>query len=243
VALLFALVLAGACAARVDPSDPPDPSDSPSPEVTLSNLRYTCDGRHTFGPEMFALPALAELDPHPSGVALRAFLADPEPGWGFLAEHYWLAGRDETSAGYVAAWDGDPAFVYLALDDRATGWEVSGGGDCRPTLVIPDLGPATWQLDPEEGRPGPDATSFSALVTERSCASGQSSEDRVSPPMFSYGRDQVLVAFGVRPLGGMQNCPGNPETRVAVVLREPLGERELLDAGLFPPRDPTQPWP
>jgi hypothetical protein len=191
---------------------------------------------------MVALPALAELEPHPSAIALRAFLADPEPEWGFVAEHYWLAGRDETSAGYVAAWDGDPDFVYLVLENGPAGWKVSGGGDCRPLLALPDTGPATWRLDPEEGRPAPDATSFSALVTEQSCASGKSSEGRVSPPMTSYGAEQVLVAFGVRPLGGMQNCPGNPETRVEVVLREPLGERELLDAGTFPPRDPTQPW-
>ena len=39
----------------------------------------------------------------------------------------------------------------------------------------------------------------------------------------------------------MQTCPSNPPARVVVELREPLGDRRLLDAGVFPPAEPVAP--
>ena len=49
----------------------------------------------------------------------------------------------------------------------------------------------------------------------------------------------VLVTFGVRPLPGDQECPGNPPTPVLVVLPGPLGDRQLLDGATLPPRQPA----
>ena len=80
-------------------------------------------------------------------------------------------------------------FVYLVLDNAATGWEVSGGGDCRPMLVLPDWGPATWRLDPEEGRPGPDATSSA----EASCLSVRAN---ITDPMIATSSNTLAISKG-----------------------------------------------
>lgn len=98
--------------------------------------------------------------------------------------------------------------------------------------------PATWAFAPDE-RIGPDTTQFTAMVTERGCASGRSSDGRIVGPQVDYVDDtSVVVTFRVRPLEGAQECPGNPPLEVIVRLEEPLGDRALLDGGREPPVEP-----
>ncbi len=117
------------------------------------------------------------------------------------------------------------------------------GAVCIALLVVgcaslDEAGPATWAL-PDGFNVGPETTEFLALVTERACASGQSSEGRIIGPQIDYVDDtSVVVTFGVRQLSGVQECPGNPATVVEVQLEEPLGRRTLLDGGRQPPVEP-----
>jgi hypothetical protein len=100
-------------------------------------------------------------------------------------------------------------------------------------------GPATWTFAPEQAI-GPQTTEFVAMVTERACASGQSSEGRIIGPQIEHFVDEktLTITFQVRSLDGAQECPGNPPTPVRVVLGEPLGNRRLLDGGREPPSEP-----
>jgi len=100
-----------------------------------------------------------------------------------------------------------------------------------PGRLIPnDASEAVWQLDPDQPAPGPDATSFSAIVTERACASARDITGLILPPVIEYGADEVIVSIYVEPLpAGAQDCPGNPPARFTVELREPLGDRQLVD--------------
>jgi hypothetical protein len=135
---------------------------------------------------------------------------------------------------------GDPPFVYAGFQLDERGWTISGWGDCRPRIVLDALSQTTWVLDPAAGVPGSEATTFTALVTETECTGGQAMGARLLPPSITYGEDSVLVVFAARPLDlGMATCPSNSPSRVVVELHEPLGERALLDAGLFPPGDPA----
>jgi hypothetical protein len=119
---------------------------------------------------------------------------------------------------------------------------VSGCGAMTPTATNEGLSPATWILDPEASVPTADATTFTVLVTETACASGQPMGGRLLPPSITYGEDAVLVVFSALPPGGdLQTCPSNPSMRAVVTLREPLGDRRLLDAGLVPPAEPVAP--
>jgi hypothetical protein len=108
---------------------------------------------------------------------------------------------------------------------------------CLPTVPLEEGGVATWGLAPDSAI-GPDTTEFTAMVTERACASGQTSAGRVIGPSVQSTDDAVTLTFRVRPLPGAQECPGNPPTTVVVRLDEPLGGRTLLDGGREPPEEP-----
>ena len=125
------------------------------------------------------------------------------------------------------------ATYRLANDGTWSSWS---SGECEPQRAFDDgLDPATWALP--GARPGAEATSFPILVTERGCASGQSSEGRLADPIVEYRDDAVLITTRVEPpVGDMFTCLGNPATEVTVELDEPLGDRQLLDGMWFPPR-------
>jgi hypothetical protein len=111
---------------------------------------------------------------------------------------------------------------------------------CQLVAPLRPAGPATWSLPPDQAV-GPETVAFTALVTEVDCASGQTSEGRVVGPEITYGPNDVVVTFAVRPLpGDAQACPGNPATPVDVTLSEPLGDRVLIDGGADPPREPPR---
>ena len=240
------LLAAVACVESDHPGEPsPDPG-ARAPQDPGEVLRFSCGAdAHSFSPELLDQPALAELDPHPSARALVTFLAAGHPETEFLPRQGWLlAGRDDRSASFVARVAGDPPLVEVQLERDADGWRVTGWGQCRPRAVFRGLNGATWTLDPDLPAPGPQATEIRALVTETECASGRPSVGRVLPPVILYGADEVTVIFAVRPLpGDAFDCPGNPATPMLIVLEEPLGERRLLDGGVFPPRDASEPLP
>ncbi len=212
-----------------------------APPLGVGPLQYTC-GRFPFGAEMLDRSDTDEAAANPAAAALREHLAKDGPDIDFLPDTGWsLAGMDADGAEFVIE-DGDLGMKVVSVHSADLGpWIVTGWGDCQPQRVLPPgLNEASWTLDPAEPRPGADTQTFTALVTERECASGQSSEGRVVGPDILEVGDEVLVTFAVRPLGGdMQSCPGNPATRVVVDLGEPLGDRQLLDGGTLPPGDPT----
>ena len=108
---------------------------------------------------------------------------------------------------------------------------------CDAFGLFAPVGPAMWDLAPGQ-QIGPETTEFGVLVTEQACAGGQSSEGRIVGPDVQYHEEAVTISFGARARGGAQTCPGNPPTLVRVTLREPLGERQILDADGDPQLEP-----
>ena len=100
-----------------------------------------------------------------------------------------------------------------------------------------DAGPARWWVDPSGLPLDPTTTVIPAILVERECASGQSPEGRVLPPEIEYGDDEIVISFEIVRREGDQDCQGNPEFPVEIVLREPLGDRALVDG--FDGRDAT----
>ncbi len=229
------------CGGSGSGSEGPGPTAPDGP--ALGEIRYSCGGPPGFLPGLLDEPPTAELENHPSAAALRASIEEVGLDIDMLPlSGYWLIHRDDRSAEYMARRVGDPPFVHVGLQSDGGSWSISGWGDCRPRIVLDGLSQATWVLDPVAGLPGPEATSFTALVTETECTGGQAMGARLLPPSITYGEDAVLVVFAARPLDlGMATCPSNPPSRVEVELREPLGDRVLRDAGLFPPADPAVP--
>ena len=253
----IAVTTVGACGSR-QPGVASTASGTPSPQTTALetqapatpeptestelNVAYTCGG-HAFSPAIFNEPEF-DLQSTPAGVALAEFIESGQDGEQILpTDNFRLAGQDDSSATFVAPLPGDPPYADAQLKNDGSGWRVSGWGQCRPRIALRGAGAAGWLL-PEDEVVNRTTTTFTALVTERSCTGGSSSEGRVREPLVIYEPDRVVVIFTVDPLpSGAYNCQGNPSTRVRVDLSEPLRDRRLLDGGRFPFGDPTlSPW-
>lgn len=229
-------------------SSPPVGTEAPSASPAFGDLAFTC-GVFPFAPALLTAPARNDqLLANPAAAALRAQLAQSGPDADFLPDTGWtMVGMDASSAEFVTL-GGDLGMKSVSVSNDSGAWRVTGWGDCRPQLVLPaGIGNASWTWG-GPGSPGPDTQMFDALVTERDCASGQSSQGRIVGPEVVNSGNTVLVVFGVRSLGGpgsingipiVQTCQSNPSTRVTVDLGQPLGNRALLDGGSLPFADPA----
>jgi hypothetical protein len=244
--ILLVTMFALGCAAP-SPTATAGPSDeaSPQPLATIDagelvGGRLTCGDGNTFPAVALQGPGGAELGEDAAAAAMRAELAGggdpqlPRSGW------HRVAGSD-SRAQFVARGVGTP-WVSIAVEKGPSGWTLDSAGECHlAVLVGAGVGHATWWLDPAAGPVGPATRQLQALVHEDACASGRAPVGRVVPPLIAYGDDAVVVVLGVVPLPGDQDCPGAPPAPYTIDLREPLGNRALLDGGVVPPRDATKP--
>jgi hypothetical protein len=229
-------VLASGCAGLIPPQTPAVPPVTEMPAVVV-----TCGDDQVFSPELLTAVGEAQLGADPAAKALRAFLATPEgaalaaPSWVRVSEsadRVQFLGRRANTDGWLV--------VGFFVHDQA--WELDLAGECNPRVVLgAGLGPADWWVDPAGPPRTRETTELDVLVLERSCAGGESSDGRIAPPFVLYQADAVVLTFGVIPREGAQRCPSHPPGRYHVRLDEPLGDRWLLDGGVFPPRDATRP--
>jgi hypothetical protein len=90
---------------------------------------------------------------------------------------------------------------------------------------IGEAEPADWRVDPR-AELAPTSEVIPILVNERACASGRSAAGRIESDV-EYTSSAVRISVGVRPLGGDQECPSNPDTEYELLLDEPLGDRQV----------------
>jgi hypothetical protein len=159
----------------------------------------------------------------------------------FLPDAGWIeVSRTDASVIYLApdpAVEGSFAFVSVGRDGDA--WAVDGWGGCplQPD-VGPDLGIASFRVAPDVEL-DPETSEIAVLVTELACNSGEDARGRITVAAIDEDNDSVTVTLAVRPRGGGQECPSNPETPFVLELSAPLGDRALLDGSSVPPRDAT----
>lgn len=131
----------------------------------------------------------------------------------------------------------DAGHVGIIFANSGDGWKIGRAGGCTPEARHPDgPRPAAWEPD---GEVDPRALQIPVHVRERECAGGGPAEDRLLPPQIEADDKRVVVTWFVEPIPGVVTCPGNPTARMMLELSEPLGDRELLDGGVYPPREPT----
>lgn len=82
--------------------------------------------------------------------------------------------------------------------------------------------------------PKPQDQTLEILVHEQDCASGQSAEGLIASDV-QYEGEAIVVRVNVRPRTEDRSCPGNPDTPYEIELREPLGDRSVLDGNSSPP--------
>ena len=115
-------------------------------------------------------------------------------------------------------------------------WLLTASVECTPRLVDGEVPAADLTL---AHLPSPAATSIGLLVRERACASGASAEGRIEVIELVETAEQVRLRVGVESRGGDQTCPSNPPTPFTVALNAPVGDREVVDASVVPPRPLT----
>lgn len=116
-------------------------------------------------------------------------------------------------------------------------WLLTSAAPCTQRLTTDDdLGEADLTL---ADTPAPGDTSVDVLVHERACASGRSAEGRIQLVELNETAEQVQLRIGVRPPDGDHTCQGSPPTPFTVELNGPLGDREIIDASVVPPRPVT----
>jgi hypothetical protein len=154
----------------------------------------------------------------------------------------------------VVADDGERVTVATVVDDRpdaesalysvdlvrtAQGWDWEGEGDCWPWARFQRGGRTTglggyWRLD--RRRPAPTARSRVVHLKVWYLEGCRSAVRLRGRPRVAMTEEAVLIAVPVATTSGGDVCIGGSPTRVAVRLPEPLGERDLYDAGTLPIR-------
>ena len=120
--------------------------------------------------------------------------------------------------------------VGIVLHNRQ--WKLEQWSSCVPRLAIEGFGDAELSL---AAPPAPDSTDIELLVTEVACASGRDATGRVRVVALDERSDAVHVIVGLVPNRGDHTCPSNPATPFTLTLSEPLGDRELVNAAVWPP--------
>ena len=202
----------------------------------------TCGGM-TFPRSALDGPTDAARAAGPAYDALRATLTAFAASFASAAAWPWrLVAEDAAGATFLARTDalGPPGWVSVEVSHGVDGWKPRTIGQCHLSVVIaPGFGPASWALDPAYPPPGPSATELHVLVWEQACSGGSPATGRIGPPVIAYGATTVTITLGVRPLGGIQTCPGPRGTPATIRLSEPLGSRMLLDGGQVPAATPS----
>lgn len=231
----------GSAEATAALSAEPEPSlvVSPAPAATPTlpeplGLTYTCGAGLPFDAAAFDGPIGAELEDHPSAAAIRDLppfyeTSELQPPWR-------LAARTDVEALYLR---GDRPVWYARLEQKAGAWTLTGWGDCAGWLVSGEDMPVTWWLADADSL-GPDSLHVPILAATL-CEAGPLA-GRLQPPRIVYRETDVLVALMARrPEPTAEYCSEPEVLATDIGLDEPLEGRALLDASVWPPRDPRSP--
>ena len=237
---MAAALLVAACGFGA-PTTPANPTPSPTEPPIAARFGIRCIGGLTFDPALLGTPGIAETEPDDAAAALRAFALQhaaagvPQRGWIRVAQ-------TNERAEFLSRSPDDTTWELAAFTNAGGSWSISHAGPCDLEVAAPEgMGRAEWWIDP--GHPAPRATDtiLHLQVLEIECASGRPPVGRVEGPVIRFTETDVEIAVFVRRQPGPQECPGNPALQVDVALPEPLGERRLVDAAVFPPREPLLP--
>lgn len=197
----------------------------------------TC-GSLEFDPiSVFSGPTDAERGRGGAERALRRFLR--EPGWGWIPKRHWrLVAKNKRLAEFVqgrASVHIEREMSALAFYRPKQRWKWAGSGGCIPRTVRNHLPASEWDL--WEGEPpSPESETLVVGIEEVACHGFTDPLERLQKPEVTFTDNAALITFWVRPLRGGATCPAPPPSEYELKLPEPLGDRQLFDAGTYPPR-------
>jgi hypothetical protein len=129
---------------------------------------------------------------------------------------------------------GSNPYASAALEMRDGAWFLLGWGQCSIELSAPGWGNARFMVDPTVP-PDPGSDRVTVFATEMACAGGKPPGDRrVRSVVVEETAESVSVVLLVERTQGDTSCPGNPRFQFEIALDSPIGDREILDASVYP---------
>jgi hypothetical protein len=238
--LVAVVVIAVGCARDSTPGGNTSPRDARNVtggELADAGLVATCGAAHfsNLPPDTSALSAFTAWDEID-----RSGLRDEGPFFDdFVEEYDWFVTEDSPGSlvlfGEPRGVEQDVPYAYASLTSRNGSLIPAGWGQCGIELNADGWGNARFILDPSV-RPDPDSRTLSVLATEVDCASGQPPVGRdVRAVVLDQTQRTVSIVILVEPRGG--DCPSNPSFPFEIDLPSPLGNRAILDASVYPPKE------
>lgn len=242
-AVVGIVVPAAVLAGSGDSSPGPDPDLAPADE--FADVEVTCGGTATWPVSAMATGIPNDVDDaavRDAFVQLRSEGGIDAPAaiqqGGADARYVVLAVTDDEITLGVGEWTADGAqgdAQVVTLEQTSDGLHASGWGDCHNLAVALPEGRSRVAVSAPKGGVDPSTTSLEMLVNEVECSSARDPRPYLGEPNVVETDDRVLVTIDSESVVGGADCQGNPPVPLTIELDEPIGERELLDAGTWPP--------
>jgi hypothetical protein len=238
-----AILLCGACAPAaqawsIEFAKGPDPAVS----VWRSWPDPTACGGVSFDPiGVFSGPTEAELGTGGAELALRRYL--DEGLYPYLPTRFWrLVAATDTSA-HFASGRLEQGLFWLGFELVEGSWRPLGEPKkCRPRTVRNGIMAAGWSLvEGQRLTPATRRIRVDLASPYHECNGGRDdSEAAEAPRFFSRGKRLVLSIWvppaPELPPGFAYNCKARRPTPLVVRVPGRLGERQLWDGSVYPPR-------
>ena len=213
--LILATILAGCDSG--DGRDVGSPRPSPS-----SPYPYSC-GVAVFDPALLEGTAPEQGDPKLRDLVASLERSNP-------SKSGWRVVSDDGDRVQVMARKGGRGYEYASFERSGDAWTPDEFGGCTPEVVIGRRAPVNWELAVE---PAPRDTELTVMAMEHSCQGDRKLSQRNTRFDVEYADDAITIVATTREeVGG--TCIGRP-WRLKVRLDEPVGDRDLFDAAVYPP--------
>ena len=231
--LVLAVLVGSAVAATAEAASPSATIAGPARE----EWRYSCGGL-PYPLSVFDHPPGAEREDTPEARALRRLLRNPRGIETLPSDGWRLAAERGRAVTFTARrpWRRSGMFEVSFRRTRSGRYEYQGSSHwCSPSPHVSGHRVGSWELNPDYPVPGPDATEIEVLVHGTYCSSGEPPLERIRDPLVSYGRSRLVIAtVEAPPGGGFHTCEGTPPSEFTFTLREPIGNRIVLDGVHLP---------
>ncbi len=237
--MALAAALLCSCAAR---STDGETSTDKAGAVTADALTASCGSASFDGVERDT----SSLAPFESfdGLDMSAVGGEAPYFRDFVSKYKWFTTQQGDNwrdvFGAPVAADLHPPYAYARLEMHNGKWAPVGWGQCNVELEAKGWGNASFRIDPK-APPDPSSDRVVVKATENACAGGAPPTGRdVQAVILDEKANSVSVVILVEPTSGATDCPSNPSFPFEVQLAAPLGDRRILDASVYPPREV---WP